>query len=542
MKKSLVLIAVLFQQSMPFAAIGLQKFATQYSFSANEVPSAVRVVQSGKPWLGKERGPVEGLILFAEEPSGVVWLGGDQGAARFDPKAKPHWDRWQYFAGRRWLQDDSVQNIIVEKTASGRSIWIRTRTGVSHLEWRPMTLAGKARFFEERIEARHVRHGMISDAGLRVPGDLSSSFTHDNDNDGLWTSIYLVAESYRYAVTHEPEARARARRSVELLMRLEEITGNPGFPARSFVGTNEPRPQGGEWHATADGQWLWKGDTSSDEMVGHYFGYAAYFDLVADESEKARIRAVISRITDHLIRNGFQLIDLDGQPTRWGRWSESYHQTKEGHYESVLGSLELLSFLKTAYHITGDPRYQATYLERVERGYAEKMRWYRRWPGGGEINFSDDELAYLSYDPLLRYETDRRLRRIYLDGLRHTWKQVQPTFNPLWNYISAASGAGNLSRRLRDESRRTLERIPMDLINWSVHNSQRTDVVLDKHRDRFDQIQVTRVLAPDELPAQKWNSNPYCPDGGGNGGSEDDGAYFLLPYWMGRFHQWIEPD
>src|SRR5436309_9410460 len=66
----------------------------------------------------------------------------------------------------------------------------------------------------------------------------------------------------------------------------------PGFPARSFVSTNESKPNGGQWHLTPDGQWLWKGDTSSDELVGHYFGYAIYFDLVADEAEKAQIRAV----------------------------------------------------------------------------------------------------------------------------------------------------------------------------------------------------------------------------------------------------------
>jgi len=492
-------------------------------------------------WLSKERGPVEGLILFAEEKSGVAWLGSDQGAARFDKKADERWGRWQYFAGPRWLQDDSVQNIVVESNRPGRSVWIRTRTGVTHLEWRPMTLADKARYFEQRIESRHVRHGMISDAGLRKPGDTSTSFTHDNDNDGLWTSIYLAAQSYRYAATREPEARMRARRSIELLMRLEEITGHPGFPARSFVSTNEPRPAEGEWHPTADGRWLWKGDTSSDELVGHYFGYGIYFDLVADAEEKAKIRQVVSRITDHLIRNDYQLVDLDGKPTRWGRWSEAYYQTAEGKYEAALGSLEMLSFLKTAHHITGDPRYEAAYRERVQRGYAEQMRWYRRWRGGGEINFSDDELAYLSYAPLLRYESDWRLRRIYLDGLRHTWKQVQPTYNPLWNYISAASGAGRFKSRLRKESRRTLERIPLDMITWDVRNSHRRDVTLAKEKDRFGRAQLTEVLAPDELPVQKWNSNPYIPDGGRAGHSEDDGAYFLLPYWMGRYHQWLEP-
>ena len=526
---------------LPATALAqLQKVATQFPLDSPDVPVAVKPIMNGRPWMGKERGPVEGLIVFAQEKSGAVWLGGDQGAARFDPKASHRWDRWQYFFGRRWLQDDAVENIFVRETTPGRTAWIRTHAGVSRVEWRPVTLEEKARVFEERIEARHVRHGMVSDSGLRVPGDTRTSSTHDNDNDGLWTAIYLGAQSYRYAVTRAPEARARARRSMELLVRLEEITGLPGFPARSFVSTNEPRPHGGEWHPTPDGQWLWKGDTSSDELVGHYYGYALYFDLVADEADKSRIRQVITRITDHLIRNKYDLIDLDGQPTRWGQWSERYFKTEEGRYEAPLRSLELLAFLKTAQHITGEPRFAAAYEERVRLGYAEQLRLYRRWPGGGEINFSDDELAYLSYDPLLRYEQDAKLRRVYLNGLRYTWKQVRRNVNPLWNYISAASGAGSMSARFREDSRRTLERIPMDMIEWTARNSHRIDVTFRKDKDRFGRQALTQVLPPDERPVEKWNSNPFRPDGGADGRTEEDGAYFLLPYWMGRYYKWIE--
>jgi hypothetical protein len=517
-----------------------QKFGSQLELNFPSIPAEVRTEAAGKAWQNPERGPVEGLKWFAEEKSGAVWLGSAEGAARFDQKAKHRWDRWQYFYGRRWLKDNEVKNIWVDEANAARKVWIRTRTGVSLIEWRPMTLAQKAKYFEERIEQRHVRHGMVADGGLHTAGDLSTSFTHDNDNDGLWTAIYLGAQAYRFAVTHDPDARAKARRSVELLMRLESITGKPGFYARSFVSKDEPRPHGGEWHETPDGKWLWKGDTSSDESVGHYFGYAAYFDLVADESEKPEIRRVVARLTDHLIDNGYNLVDLDGKPTRWGEWSEKFYQTEEGKYESALRSIELLSFLKTTYHITGDKKYEAAYQDRVKRGYAAKTHLYRRWDGGGEINFSDDELAYLSYAPLLKYEKDPKLLETYLDSLRFTWKEIRPDMNPLWNYISVASGAGPMTPEIRTESRLTLDRIPMDLIEWGVRNSHRRDVKFTRDQDRFRRRQLTEVLAPDERPVSKWNGNPYRPDGGGDGHGEDDGSFFLLPYWMGRHHGWVD--
>jgi hypothetical protein len=517
-----------------------QKFATRFSLENPQVPAPLRAEASGAPWTGPEPGPVAGLRLFAREREGAVWLGGPEGAARFDAQARHRWDRWQYFYGPRWLADNSVSNIWVDPAAAHRKVWVRTRTGAALLEWRPMTLADKARVFDERIEARHVRHGLVADCGLRVAGDLASSVTSDNDNDGLWTAMYLGAQAHRFAATKDADARRKAQRALGALLRLEEITGVPGFYARSFKSKDEPPPQGGEWHPTPDARWLWKGDTSSDESVGHYYGYAVYYDLVADDAEKEAIRKVVSRMTDYLIRNDYELLDLDGHPTRWGRWSEAYYKTEEGSYESALRSLELLSFLKTTHHITGDPKYAAAYQDRIARGYAEKMRLYRRWPGGGEINFSDDELAYLSYDPLLRYEQDPGLRERYLDGLRFTWGQIRSDMNPLWNYISVASGAGPMSAEVREDSRRTLERIPMDLVGWATRNSHRRDVRLHQDLDRFNRAQTVETLAPDERAVSKWNGNPYRPDGGGNGHGEDDGAFFLLPYWMGRFHHWVE--
>ncbi len=80
----------------------------------------------------------------------------------------------------------------------------------------------------------------------------------------------------------------------------------------------------------------------------------------------------------------------------------------------------------------------------------------------------------------------------------------------------------------------------MDMVEWSVSNSQRSDVPIDPLSDRFKRRQALVVLPYDELPMSKWNGNPYTLDGGNGGRSEDDGAYFLLPYWMGRFHGLIE--
>lgn len=75
--------------------------------------------------------------------------------------------------------------------------------------------------------------------------------------------------------------------------------------------------------------------------------------------------------------------------------------------------------------------------------------------------------------------------------------------NPLWNYIPAAGGAGRLTRGLRADSIRTVERISWLPLEWSVRNSRRTDVRLRPQADRFGRLEIRETLPPDERPQHK---------------------------------------
>jgi hypothetical protein len=353
--------------------------------------------------------------------------------------------------------------------------------------------------------------------------------------------MYVAAEVFRFRVTGETDARENARRGMQAIMRLEAITGRPGFPARSFIRTGiDIQPTDGEWHDTADKQWRWKGDTSSDEIVGHYFIYPIYHDLAADAAEKPALQATIERITNHILDNNYQLIDVDGQPTRWGWWGPDRIWADPD--ETGLRALHLLSHLRVAISMTSNPKYQArfraAYDELIKK---EKYHWLTRNQKvvvAGSVNHSDDELAFMSYYPLFMYERDPSLLEVYRQSLERSWQIERPERNPLWNFIYAVgSGAKEFDRT---ESLRTLREIPMDQVQWSVSNAHRLDVPVDPLNDRFKRQQALVVLPYDELPMSKWNGNPYALAGGNQGRSEDDGAYFLLPYWMGRYHKLID--
>jgi hypothetical protein len=472
--------------------------------------------------------PVREITLIAGDAS-ATWVGTARGAIRLSDNYR----RREYFAGMRWLPDDSVTGIAVD----GSSAWIETPKGIAKIEYVGMSLSRKSAAFVSRVQERHNRWGLTADSHLERPGDLSSSRPRSTDNDGLWTAMYVAAEAFRFKVTGAADARENASRGMQGIMRLESITGRPGFPARSFIRTGvDFQPTDGEWHDTPDGMWRWKGDTSSDEIVGHYFVYPIYYDLVATEAEKQPLRSTIDRITNHILDNNYQLVDVDGQRTRWGWWAPEL--IWDDADETGLRALHLLSHLRVALHMTADEgyrrKYQAAYDDLTTRHKYHLLLRNQKVMVPGHINHSDDELAFLSYYPLLRYESKPELLAIYKESLERSWQIERPERNPLWNVIYAAgTGASGFDAA---ETVRTLQEIPMDLVQWTVTNSHRLDVPLDPLSDRFKRRQALVVLPYDELPMSKWNGNPYNLDGGNGGRSEDDGAYFLLPYWMGRYH------
>ena len=169
------------------------------------------------------------------------------------------------------------------------------------------------------------------------------------------------------------------------------------------------------YHPKTDPNLWCKGDTSSDELDGHYFAWYVYHDLVADDAEKKEIVAIVRRVTDHIITHNLTLIDHTGIRTRWGIWSPELINLDPFYYDlRPLNSLEILCFLKVAAHITGDAKYTKFYDYLIKdhhyliNSLMMRRGEYGRW---ANINHSDDELLYLAYYPLLLLEKDPAHRR-----------------------------------------------------------------------------------------------------------------------------------
>jgi len=300
--------------------------------------------------------------------------------------------------------------------------------------------------------------------------------------------------------------------------------------AEAIIENPRQKPVEIRWHVSSDGKWKWKGDTSSDELCGHLFGYYWYYTLVADTDEKERIAAHFSKIMDHLIRNDFNLTDVDGSHTKWGVWSPRLlNEDPEWAPERALNSLELLAFLKFTYHITNDDKYQKEYINLIENeGYLENAKRLHTTNPAWETYF-DIYLSLYIYPSLVQLEEDQVLKGVYQEHLQKWFDKHRNTKSPFLNFTYNLLANNNEGL---DDSIEFLKDAPLDLVDWYIDNGLREDLQVVR-KPILEELQVA-LRPPSEYRTIRWDRNPYQA-ASGNPAQEREPVYWLLPYWMGRY-------
>ena len=501
-----------------------------------------------KTLLPKDGLPSIQVKCLRRAPDGGMWVGTDVGVVRYRQDGSH-----SLLLSRRWLMDDHVNDIAFDKNGNA---WIATQGGVSAVKKRKMTLESKQDYFYDVLMRRHIREPWIAGhCRLPIPGDTTQWEPEDDDNDGEYTSNYLAMESFRYAVTKSEDAKEKAGKAFRFLKQLQEVTETDGFFARTIVPSEwtsihdvnrtytdrqlaealvqEPRfkPVTTRWHKSRDGKWMWKGDTSSDELCGHMFGYFFYYELAAEEKEKKIIASQVVRIVDHLMAHDFCLTDKDGKATRWGVWSpDKLNHDPEWSPDRSLNSMELLSFVKLAYYVTQDEKYQREYLRLIkEEGYLTNMDNIPNQDPAWFIYF-DVVLAAYQYPILLKCEKDPELLAFYRKHIDRWMEQRKGDQNPLINFIYSYSTNNKVESQ---SSVGLLKDTPLDLVDWTIDHSRREDISM-VHHPVLDELQVSELQPASIRSTIRWDKNPWAVSPG-NPHVEREPVFWLLPYWMGRY-------
>ncbi len=482
---------------------------------------------------GSDGLPFEDTTCLAEGFDGDLWIGTSRGAIR------QVGGEFHYFGAQHWLPGDYVRDIAV----SDQAAYIATDGGLGIIFYEPYTLARKAAYFERELEeSGYKRLGFVHK--LYWSGDQDGWLREISDNDGGHTAHYLAAMTFKYAATGDEQARAEALEAFKAMVWLDDITPKPGFIARSIwsvkadKGVRARHGSGGlpaKWYATDDGLWVWKGDTSSDEVNAHFYAVSLFHDLAAKGKEKERAARHLANITTHIIENGWVLRDMDGKPTRWGRWDPDYLLRPYGYEARGLNGMEAQTYVITAFALTGDARFQT--------GLDQLLKWrYHTYTVRQKVTFPpesvvpwDDELAFRCYHPLLRYARDPELRSIYFRSLERHWEVMRMQHVPFFNFIYGALTGNDCEvpqavQHLREWS--------LDLVSHSYRNSHRSD--LAPRPGYVPYMGGTRAISPRELDAEWGSRSALRYDGGSGGRVMTPPIGWLEDYWMGRYYGFIE--
>lgn len=500
----------------PMVGTLLDAPATGLTFAGDELwvamkPAIAMVHESAYTRIGAADGLPYNNTQTITTGCGKIWMGSDKGVVVRDLATS----EWQYLYGPRWHPGSAVHTIAAipgPATATDSTsgvMMLGTDAGLSIIwvddTW---TLERKAVWYAPVMQ-RHDRSGLLSDCTLKDPGNRSSCSLHDSDNDGLWTSLNVAGETFRYAVQQTPEAKKSAWKHFEGLLLLNSVTGIKGLMARSLVKVvnmdcqsgpcdqehvwpkHDPPTQKGarpcNWvNSSSHPDLKWKCDTSNDEVVGHYFAYLTVAELLAETAEEKEIvRSLVDNITSTIVANNYTLVDITGKVTTWGNFDP----------------VEITGFLLAAHRITGKQEYLDA-LEPLLQKTGDYAIGFPTAIANGQIavpesyNFSDDELDFLAFWNLLMGAVDNNstVVQVARRGIARSWDIIAKERAGFWNTMALAAlmktggipAAPRGIGRTRDPAAAVQDTLwnlrtwPLEWVEWATNNTHRLDVYYQK--------------------------------------------------------------
>jgi hypothetical protein len=504
-----------------------------------------------------------------------MWIATTRGVLRYNYTAR----FFHCYSSRYYLREAAGRNVSSmllssAKGANGAVVSLLVSTtsgGLTRLALESYTLERKAAAFQALVEPRHDRHGLVAPCGLNTFGDLTSWYGVCGDNDGLHTSKYLASQAYRYAVTGDSTVKASAWRHLEALQFLHNVTGDTGFFARTYFknggGAHCPFGRGRWYNSTTYPGWTWKGDTSSDEVTGHFFAYNLAESLLATTTqEKEIVQSLVSKTLHWIIKGNYTLVSPEtGKPTTWARWDPYYvNVNRTSHDDRGEQSLEILSFMLVGYRMTNN----AAFLDAIHE-LTDQLNQYElnlinsctQFPA--DIVHFDHHLVALNHETVihtlnemsdeqfaqlpaqLTAHFNASINRIYsfLEDERNTlFAQTFASARLFCDRLQVASGDRGPALSFFDAqdadplsvleiALESLRELPLTYIDWPADNTERQDL----GRSPYNPSNSNRVVPLNEIPAYtRWSNNPYSLSGG-SGMREYSPTQYLTQYWRLRY-------
>lgn len=473
------------------------------------------------------------------------------------------------------------------------------------------SLVEKAAYYDDIATRLHLHPqlGFVLNVTLAEGVDERTATVADveefqsGENDGLWSSLYLTSQAYRYAVTRESGVLATIKLMLDAEATRMRITGVPGIFTRQYIppavqGISCPTDQA---HYTTDAEkddnrWvkieadgcvhyvdrdtmMWTKSThcgleefagycfldnvSKDEYAGHMVALGALYMYVDDPDVRRITTELLTQIGDHLLQNELKLVDWDGRITEHGRFSPLAFDDFPGFNAAMA-----LAYVGAARTASGREDLGAFYdrcLLQKNGGmpclgfsdpepftsYLEAAGMYVG-PEGCGSNYNNVSMHLLTLHTLLMFERDPKTRgeivkSLEVDVMKKPGepRAIINQHNALFDFIWAAARSESATPEFD-----AVEDGVCQLKQYRASNAAVT-IELDPARhapyckDRFDRDSSQNPRETYERCAATfvWWGDPYslsvCT---ANAREVRQPSGYLLPYWMGRYYGFIPAD
>jgi hypothetical protein len=437
--------------------------------------------------------------------------------------------------------------------------WIRILAGAAILISPPWTvrpagagpLLDKALAYSQNFQDVHSpAYGCSVEVLFASPASTTVVAYEDKGDSTIWTGNYVAAESYRYAVTGDPQAKAFGLKGVNCLLAMEEVSGKPGFIAR-WVGPAEPPfltgPCTGDCHVVTEGPYagtFWIGNTSSDQYLGWWYGLSHAYDYLldspGDEPLRQRIRGAMARVVDTLIADNLFIVDPDGTVSTAG-------PDQRGH--------KMMAYVSVTAHAVGEP-----YISMVKDVYNQNLFDYlflTTYPITRWFQYYAFHLGHMAQHMLAKWEANAFWKGVHTRVLRdRLHAQTKNTQQVMFDYIAFSAGAAPVDPATLEADKAALAAFPdvpkrrlnpvQGPFEWDPFPSQINPII-----DLLEDLTGLRIPHLNEQalepfpPAERcvtqfrWQSPPYQVCGGDDASFEYPGADYLIAYWLGRYHGYL---
>ena len=414
------------------------------------------------------------------------------------------------------------------------------------------TLLERAENYESWLREHHVPgYGGIVQVVFDSEELQNVSFYRGQGDSTMWTATYCAAESFRYAVTGEEDARQNAIAAVHTLRDHLRVTQTEGYIGRYVGPVSDPaywlEYAGSELLKYGAGQWLgtfYLSNSSSDQYVGWWHGLAIAYDLIDDDATRQLIRDLMKEVIDKLRRSAWLILNEDGLPTTAA---------------PMIDGAKRLVFCLIAAHVIDTPEYWDLYAEQFDQIAPTlpltSISFFNRY-----TEYFANNLRNQIFYNLFRLETDPNRLAVYWDLFMKQRRWVEWTHNVHFDfvYLNACEKMGQCeqAKEIMDDAVNSLTvfqdppnreihidppQLPVDPV--SVFLTDLAEALgLNDYFDFVYQAEDAQEIqnrcrveylwqrSPHLLQCYGWLPQHVLP-----------GVDYLVAYWMGRHYDYLEP-